>query len=92
MHSQSRCEREKTKPFRSDMAKLERKDCREVDLDDNTLKCLYFGFLITISCLLKTVKNIYYVIIVLKLKEVTRGFYVAASSNGTTEVELAVST
>lgn len=69
MHSQSRCDPENAKPFRSDMAALEKKGCREVALHDNYHNCLYLGFLMTISCLLKTIKHIYYVIIVLKLKK-----------------------
>ena len=60
MHSQSRCDPENAKPFRSDMAALEKKGCRQVALDDNYHNCLYLSFLM---------KHIYYVIIVLKLKK-----------------------
>jgi len=68
MHSQSSCDLKNTKHFRSDMFGRERKDGREVNLNEKTHNCFYSGLLITI-------KNVHYVIIVLKLKEVPRGYH-----------------
>lgn len=75
MHSQSSCDLKNTKLFRSDMFGRERKDGREVNLNEKTHNCLYWGFFIAISLLLITIKNVHYVIIVLKLKEVTSGYH-----------------
>ena len=53
----------------------ERKNGREVNLNEKTHNCLYSGFFMAISLLLIIIKNARYVIIVLKLKEETRGYH-----------------